>query len=371
MRSILIEDFSTSVISELASSGIGDRNMLKRSIPRIILALLLSFAFSIQIIGFQVSADAERVPGVKAGDWAKYDVAFNYTTNDPNPPVTPPPPEYEDMEYYIVEVLSVAEADITYEARIRLKNGTEWSFTTTTSVIYGYSYFFIAANLTAGDPLYSGSPAIAINATLLKIYAGATREVNYLDVETEIDGPYGYRLKSAIEAYWDRATGILDDICQYQQFIDPRGGYVTETVIYLVMMETNLWSAMHVPTEVHITPKSLNLESKGKWIMARIETPEGCARQDIEFSTIMLNNTIPAEVLGKGKARSHLTVRFDRESVTDYVNSHVDWSTPERTKPLIYEVTLTVTGMLNDGTPFEGSDTIRMLRFLKGQPQPQ
>ncbi len=369
MRNILIEDFSTSVISELVSSGIGDRNMLRRTLSNIIMALLLSCAFLIQIIGFQVSADVERVPGVKVGDWAKYDVAFNYSTNDPNPPVTPPPPEYEDMEYYIVEVLSVAGADITYEARIRLKNGTEWSFTTTTSVIHGYSYFFIAANLTAGDPLYSDPAVIPINATLLKTYAGATREVNYIDMESDVDGPYGYRLISAIQAYWDRATGILDELIQYQQFISRGGDYQTETAIYLIMTETNLWSSMHLPAEVHITPKSLNLESQGKWITARIETPEGYNSQDIEPSTIMLNNTIPAEI--KGKIRSRLTVRFDRAAVIEYVNSHTDWSTPERTKPLTYKVTLTVTGILNDGTPFEASDTIGIIKFLKGQPQPQ
>ncbi len=64
-------------------------------------------------------------------------------------------------------------------------------------------------------------------------------------------------------------------------------------------------------------------------------------------------------------------VKFDRETVIEYIRNNIDWSSSERTKPLIYEVTLTVTGLLYDGSTFEGSDTIRTLEFLKGHPEPR
>lgn len=128
---------------------------------------------------------------------------------------------------------------------------------------------------------------------------------------------------------------------------------------------------------VDINPETLNLKSKGKWITAYIELPEGYDVSDVNVSTVLLNDTVPAEThpvgIGDedGDGIPDLMVKFDRASVIDYIDENVDWSKPERTKPLICQVTLTITGMLYDGTPFEGSDTIRTLKFLKGQPQPK
>lgn len=128
---------------------------------------------------------------------------------------------------------------------------------------------------------------------------------------------------------------------------------------------------------VDIDPDTLNLKSKGKWITCYIELPEGYDVGDINVSTILLNDTVPAEMhpvgIGDedGDGIPDLMVKFDRTSVIDYIEDHIDWYKPERTKPLIYQVTLTIIGMLYDGTPFEGSDTIRTLKFLKGQPTPK
>jgi len=54
-----------------------------------------------------------------------------------------------------------------------------------------------------------------------------------------------------------------------------------------------------------------------------------------------------------------LMVKFDGQQVINYVMANVDLSR-------LYEerfmtITLTVTGKLNDGTPFQGSDTIKII----------
>jgi len=79
----------------------------------------------------------------------------------------------------------------------------------------------------------------------------------------------------------------------------------------------------------------------------------------------LLNDTIPVEpklmVIGDYDNDSipDLMVKFDRQQVINYIMSNADL---ER----LYEerfmtITLTVTGKLNDGTPFQGSDTIKII----------
>lgn len=57
--------------------------------------------------------------------------------------------------------------------------------------------FFIAANLTVGDPIYSGA-SILVDDTFTMTFAGAPREVNHF---LSPDGLF--------EAYWDKATGLM------------------------------------------------------------------------------------------------------------------------------------------------------------------
>ncbi len=126
---------------------------------------------------------------------------------------------------------------------------------------------------------------------------------------------------------------------------------------------------------IDINPGTLNLESNGKWVTAYIELPEGYDVNDIKVNTVLLNDTVPAEARPTGVGDDDedgildLMVKFDRQALIEYINENIDWSMPERAKPLIFEVTLTVTGLLCDDTPFEGTDAIRVLKFLKGQPE--
>ncbi len=123
-----------------------------------------------------------------------------------------------------------------------------------------------------------------------------------------------------------------------------------------------------ITAKVDITPETLNLKSKGKWITARIQLPEGYDPADIDASTILLNGTIAPVfdhpkhgsvestskylVSHNGKGARELTVRFDRTSVASWIYQNVGRQ---------HDVSLTITGELKDGTPFEGTDTIYAL----------
>ncbi len=104
---------------------------------------------------------------------------------------------------------------------------------------------------------------------------------------------------------------------------------------------------------VDINPNILNLKSGGKWITAYIELPTGYKVGDTDVSSILLNDSIPADVGASTTVGDHdddgiqdLTVKFDRALIIDLLN--------------VGEAKLTITGEIS-GIPFEGSDTIRVI----------
>jgi hypothetical protein len=120
-----------------------------------------------------------------------------------------------------------------------------------------------------------------------------------------------------------------------------------------------------IHASVDINPDTLNLNSKGKWITAYFELPEGYDVNDINVSTILLNDTIPAELhpteVGDYDSDGipDLMFKFDRAEAISYILANVNMT--ELFEERFMTITLTVTGKLNDGTPFRGSDRIRII----------
>ncbi|MBC8265168.1 MAG: hypothetical protein H8E47_13720 [Anaerolineales bacterium] len=110
-----------------------------------------------------------------------------------------------------------------------------------------------------------------------------------------------------------------------------------------------------IQATVDIDPNTLNLKSKGKWIAAYIELPKGYEVDDIDVSTVLLEDTIPAELhpteVGDydEDGISDLMVKFDRQALIESLDGTTG------------EVTLTVSGELVAGTSFEGSDTVTVV----------
>jgi len=125
----------------------------------------------------------------------------------------------------------------------------------------------------------------------------------------------------------------------------------------------------HVRTSIDIDPDTLNLKSKGRWITAYIELPEGYSVDAIDVPTILLNDTISVDPEVPTQLEDYdtdgvpdLMVKFDRAAVITWLGTVDYGEDPGKS----VEVTLVITGEVT-GTPFEGADTVRLL--LKGQSQ--
>ena len=122
---------------------------------------------------------------------------------------------------------------------------------------------------------------------------------------------------------------------------------------------------------IDIDPDTLNLESNGEWLTAYIELPEGYDVSDINVSTINLLDYIPVDTTAPttigdydGDGISDLIVKFNRTAVVVYLGT--EDVTEDETGTDYYEES-TIIGELADGTPFEGSDTIRVIDKGKGK----
>lgn len=109
-----------------------------------------------------------------------------------------------------------------------------------------------------------------------------------------------------------------------------------------------------IPATVDIDPDTLNLKSNGQWITAYITLPEGYNVEDIVLETVYLDGILAAwSEIQDGM----YMVKFDRATVQACLTNEPDYDSA----PKFYDMTLAITGNLVDGTPFEGSDTIRVL----------
>jgi len=113
-----------------------------------------------------------------------------------------------------------------------------------------------------------------------------------------------------------------------------------------------------VPAMVNVEPDTLNLKSKGKWITAYIELPEGYNIRDIDISSILLNGTIPVDMSAPTAVGDYdndgtpdLMVKFNRTAVCQLILSK---------GITVGSVTLSVSGKLANGIGFQGCDTIRV-----------
>jgi streptogramin lyase len=107
-----------------------------------------------------------------------------------------------------------------------------------------------------------------------------------------------------------------------------------------------------IQAEVDFDPDTLNRKSKGKWVTVYIWFLEDYDVSDIDISTVLLNGVVPAEEHPTSTDEGILMVKFNRSFVIDILAPGDS-------------VEITITGVLPDGTLFEGTDYIRVI-FANG-----
>jgi len=178
---------------------------------------------------------------------------------------------------------------------------------------------------------------------IIRYYDVSTRTLVNLGVEGI--NPSAYENIIAFETYEKDVGADLNN-----------DGDINDHIIRYVLL-----NPPRIIASVKISPNVLNLRSRGRWITTHIELPEGYNVQDINVSTILLNNTIPA-MLRPTTVRNYdndgvadLMVKFDRHAVINLILQSCHFI------GRFGNVTFTVTGYLNDGTPFQGYVTIRVM----------
>jgi PKD repeat protein len=122
-------------------------------------------------------------------------------------------------------------------------------------------------------------------------------------------------------------------------------------------------SLVALSATVDFKPETLNLESKGSWITAYIELPEGYDVSDIDRTTLLLNGTLPVDPFWIDKPLESVVGDYDNDGVTDLMVKFDRQALIEYLKAqgiTEAEVTLTITGEAG-GIQLEGSDTIQVI----------
>jgi hypothetical protein len=163
---------------------------------------------------------------------------------------------------------------------------------------------------------------------------------------------------TVVAVHWSFGDGYEAEGFNVTHLYERAGRYnVTITVTDNYGVTKTSWAIVNVfiPSTVEILPKMINLGRRAGWITAYIEFPRTYNIQEVNVSSIKLNETIPAwpeyGVIGDhdGDGVTDLAVIFNRTQVIDYILSK---------NITTGSVELMLNGELMDGTPFKGSDIV-------------
>src|SRR5712664_1014475 len=146
--------------------------MRRQTRATFLLSILLALAVSGTIPqGHSVS----YVPGVKAGDWAKYSVTTYWQSNIPGVAVPQLIADLQGISTMTTTILSVTADIVTASQVLTFNNGTQpKTIHLQGSLLDGsgnVTIWFIAGGLSAGDKMYAAPAAPTINYTSVATFA--------------------------------------------------------------------------------------------------------------------------------------------------------------------------------------------------------
>jgi len=198
--------------------------------------LIFTVLVSLALHTFPARAQPSYTPGVRPGDYVTYgEFSQNGTLQ-----YAPPFPENVSTLKFQVESVNGPAHTVNATFVFTYKNGTQSSQPLSGNTETGQGNLFpylVAGNLTAGDLLlntpFSFYPYV-FNETVERVYAGALRTVNFLNLTIALSGQ-----NARILFYWDAQTGLVLDAAEYlnQTFPSP-----TIFSVHFTATETNVWT---------------------------------------------------------------------------------------------------------------------------------
>jgi hypothetical protein len=234
----------------------------------------------------------------------------------------------------------------------------------------GYYQISILAEIAGYAPLNNLSWYTTSSGEMYRIFSGAnsTGDTTFFNAAES----FGLALGSPDGMFYTETYRNPDGFDHALVFTNPSppGGYI--------IVWEDLWNggdkdfqdmilATLIPVieaKICICPHTLNLKSRGRWITCFIKLPRGYNVEEIDISTILLNDTIPAELKPTAIInlrcfdKKLLMVKFNRTAVIEYIKSSMRVNRNHRK---CVRVTLTVSGKLSSGQAFEGSTKIRVM----------
>jgi outer membrane protein assembly factor BamB len=266
------------------------------------------------------------------------------------------PPVHDVAVTSVTASPTIVEAGETVTINIVVENQGTKAETFDVSAFYDSNLFsaqtlVLAAHASTALTFTWDTTGVTKGSYLIKAAASIVpEEIDTVD-NTYIDGPVTVGMTVQDGQTIDLSTLPVGKYTLTVTAIDNAGNKAETSITFNVIIHAN----------IDVNPDTLNLKSKGNWITAYIELPKGYSVADINVSAVMLNGTVPAELspTAVGDYDSDgipdLMVKFDRAAVQQYILDNL----PIEAK--FMTTTLTITGRLNDGTPFQGSDTIKIV----------
>jgi len=210
--------------------------------------------FDILIVSTLIFPATTSSVGVRSGNWAKYNISFDYTwlSEEPEPSFLQ---EAKERDWQNVTVTDINGYEVTFEIVTHVKNGTTFTNKYIADILTGETLnltfpVLVTAGLSEGDPIVAttdtDTEVPSVNKTVIMNYARANRKVNFVPIFSgyvtwnETEGRFQIVGNGSIRYfYYDKDTGFL---CQFESYTkEGNKSYGLSTYFNLIMAKTNLW----------------------------------------------------------------------------------------------------------------------------------
>ena len=160
---------------------------------------------------FQSSYAQVRTAGVSEGDWFKYNLSLDFDSLLNMTSEDFPFADFLIGEQVTLTIQNVSGTNVTGLFTIEYENGTEYSQVGSVDLTTGEGdlrSWLIAADLNAGDSLYTSEPDEMINETSIQTYFWGARETNHLIYSYNFTSEEDYSYLS-VDMFWDKETGVV------------------------------------------------------------------------------------------------------------------------------------------------------------------